>query len=246
MSSDQGHGPHRIITLAFHKVHSGISYGSTNYSPGRFFRLLDLLEESGLPVRLSFDDGYAHLRDVLPGLVSRLSGPPLVFVPTVWIGKANRWDYSSFFRKEPHLSAEEIQRLAALGVEFGAHGHSHCDLAALDDDRLQSELTNSRAILEETTGTAVTSVSYPFGRHSARVLRAASEAGYVRGYTMSFPADTDKELAQGRIPVYAFDSAGVIMRRITRGRGYRWEKLKVSAITALSGGTVLLNRLRGM
>ena len=207
MSPDTGHESDQTTTLAFHKIQSKISYGSTNYSPGRFWRLVDRLESSGRPIRLSFDDGYAHLLDILPKLVDRLSAPPLVFVPTAWIGRPNRWDYSSYLRSERHLASQEIKQLAALGVEFGSHGHNHRDLTALDQTQLQLELTESKTILRQLTGRPVTVISYPFGRSTMAVRQAAGKAGYERGFTMSFPTETDAALTQGRIPVYTFDSS---------------------------------------
>lgn len=246
MSPESDRALDHILTLAFHKVQHGLSYGSTNYSPGRFLRLVDSLEKSGLPVRLSFDDGYAHLAEVLPDLVGRLTAPPIVFVPTDWIGTDNSWDYSSFFRSTPHLSADQIRALAKHGVVFGSHGHSHRDLTGLDENQLALEMVQSRAILSNLAGTAVDSISYPFGRVSDTVRKAAADAGYLSGYTMRFPTDSDIPLATGRIPVYTFDSEQTIFRRLKQGRGYGWERLKLSMVTALSGGTVLLNRLRGM
>lgn len=246
MSPEPYPAPATFTTLVFHKVQSGFSYGSTNYSPGRFLSLVETLEQTGCRLRLSFDDGYAHLADLLPHLVGRLAAPPLVFVPTAWLGKPNRWDYSSYFRTAPHLSAAQIRQLAQQGVAFGSHGHSHRDLTGLDEQQLQRELVQSREILSELAGRTIDSISYPFGRVGATVKNAAAAAGYRTGYTMRFPTSSDDKLSIGRIPVYGFDSRAAVLRRLRQGRGYGWERLKVSAVTALSGGTILLNRLRGM
>jgi peptidoglycan/xylan/chitin deacetylase (PgdA/CDA1 family) len=247
MSPETGHSQHSdIITLAFHKIHTGFSYGSTNYSPGRFFDWISAIEDSGLPVRISFDDGYAHLQEILPKLIGRLAAPPIVFVPSAWIGRSNDWDYSSLFRKEFHLSADQIRGLAGLGVTFGSHGHNHRDLTALSETELKSELIQSKIILTELSGRSVVELSYPFGRYSDRVQQAAASAGYEAGFTMTFPTSNDSALRQGRIPIYSFDSQAAVFRRLRQGRGYSWERLKVTAVSALSGGTILLNRWRGM
>ena len=67
--------------LAFHKLSSSITFGISNYTPQRFQRLLAALLRAGLrhqalsdalstadlrTFAVTFDDGYQHLREVLP------------------------------------------------------------------------------------------------------------------------------------------------------------------------------------
>ncbi|MBD3401615.1 polysaccharide deacetylase family protein [candidate division GN15 bacterium] len=234
------------IVLAFHKMMPRFSYGVTNYPPRRFEQLLNHLMDQGFSltgdIAISFDDGYAHLAEALPPLMTRYSFRLIVFVPTGWIGRANDWDYSRIFQSTPHLSFDEIKALADIGVRFGSHGHSHTDLTSLSDDQLGDELTGSRRLLESVTGERVTDISYPFGRVDQRVLSAVESAGYERGYTMDLPTDTDEALTRGRVPVYGYDTPAAVLRRI---RGSRVEALKAQCTHAFSAGTVLLNRLRG-
>lgn len=231
--------------LALHKVQAGLTFGATNYAPQRLTNLIAKLTQAGIAFRLSFDDGYRQLREVLPPLLPKLSCPPIIFMPTYWIGRQNEWDYSHMLKPVPHLGESDIRSLAALGIEFGSHGHSHRVLLGGNDRLLGEELGFSRRILQDLTGQAVDRISYPFGRYDERVMSAAKAEGYRFAYTMSFPEKADPPLATGRYPVYTFDSTAVVIRRLTRGRGYDWERLKVDIATSLSGGTVLLNRLRG-
>lgn len=244
----------RRTVLAFHKVMPRFSYGVTNYNPRRLEKLLTTLLDQGFSlfgspneshpaVLLTFDDAYAHLAETLPPLMTRFQFRPLVFVPTAWIGQPNRWDYSHVLQSTPHLSRKQITQLAASGARFGTHGHTHRDLITLSVDDLAHELTISRSILEETTGERVTAISYPFGRCNSRVESAAALAGYVGGYTMRLPRDSDSPLRLGRIPVYAFDTPGCVIRRI---RGDRLEVVKAALTHACSYGTILLNRVRRM
>lgn len=242
------------ITLAFHKLTPKLTFGSTNFSPGRFERLLSVLADSGFSfsdspddhnLRVSFDDGYQHLRDFLPPLMDRLDFRPTTFVPADLIGKLNRWDYSSRLAPDPHLDEPSIRDLAALGVRFGSHGKSHCDLTSCDDKQLRCELEDSRRRLQDLTGQAVDEISYPFGRTNARVLEAAAAAGYARGFTMEFPTPQDEPLATGRVGVYCYDTRLTVYHKLTGGRLYRLERLKARITNRLSGGTILLNRLRG-
>ena len=142
--------------LTFHKIIHHFSFGSTNYSPTRFARIheylkfnnyrfgsiTDAMNSDNDPffLAVSFDDGYQHLLDNLPPLMEKYNYRPTVFMPTHYTGKVNDWDYSYRFQTVPHLDREGIKILAKAGVEFGTHGHSHCDLRALPIEKLKSAL----------------------------------------------------------------------------------------------------------
>ncbi|HWR82061.1 MAG TPA: polysaccharide deacetylase family protein [Candidatus Deferrimicrobium sp.] len=192
---------------------------------------------------LTFDDGYQHLTDVLPPLIASFHFRPIIFVPTKFIGKTNSWDYSHLLRPTPHLDAPSIRSLSALGVEFGSHSHTHCDLTRCDKAALTSELLRSKAILEDVLGKPVCCISYPFGRYNGRVIQAVAEAGYTRGFTMRFPESSDTALSMGRYAVYGYDSTSSVMRKLSRGPFYNIEKWKARLTNKLSGGTVILDRV---
>jgi len=193
---------------------------------------------------LTFDDGYRHLAEVLPPLIELFNIRPLILIPTAFIGKSNSWDYCHVFEDTPHLNRSEIRRLASLGVEFGSHGHRHIALTQCTEATRHNELSQSRCILEEITGSPVTVISYPFGRFNDRVVSAALEAGYRVGLTMRMPGRDDTPMALGRLPVYSFDSRISVLRKVRGGPLLGIENLKVRATNLLSVGTLILNRLR--
>ena len=92
-------------------------------------------------IAITFDDGYAHLAAALPPLIDRFKIRPTIFVPTSYVGKSNSWDYSSFFKSEPHLSRQQIEYLSEIVVDFGSHGHRHLRLSTLTNNELASELS---------------------------------------------------------------------------------------------------------
>ncbi|UCE23527.1 MAG: polysaccharide deacetylase family protein [Candidatus Zixiibacteriota bacterium] len=248
--------PARILT--FHKLQPQFSFGSTNFSPRRFSRLLADLEQRGFgfhsvdsliyggqgdSVAITFDDGYQHLAEHLPGLLEKYHLRPTIFVPTAFIGKPNRWDYSHLFQSTRHLDRSSIQTMAAMGVEFGSHGHSHLALTGLSDAALESELDTSRKILEDICGREVTRISYPYGRTNRRVLDLAAKSGYRHGFTMNFPTPDDPPLALGRLAIYGYDTLFTIHQKIAGGRLYWLEKIKARVTNRLSYGTTLYNRV---
>ena len=243
---------HSASVLAFHKVQSNFSFGSTNFSPRRFEKLIDYLSgkefsfgsidnllknPSDKRIAISFDDGYLHLMEHLPKLIEKYQLAPTIFVPTAYIGQANKWDYSFIFQSAPHLDNAAIKRLADLGVEFGTHGHSHQPLTRLTPGALKEELENSKKRLEDITGGEVTRISYPFGRCNRRVLEAVAEAGYTDGFTMNFPTSSDSPLARGRYAVYGYDTCFTIHQKLSGGAFYRVEKMKAGFTNRLSHGT---------
>jgi hypothetical protein len=250
---------HVPAILAFHKLLTSFSFGVSNYSPRRFCRLLSTLGHAGLRSRsvsditscadiytyaVTFDDGYRHLLDVLPPLLERFELASMIFIPTAYLGLPNRWDYSHVFRNTPHLNHAEIRELSSLGVEFGSHGHSHCDLTKCSATDLAEELSRSGKTLEDILGKKVSAISYPFGRFNKRVIDKAGEMGYRIGFTMKFPSIHDTPLTAGRCPVYSFDSSLAIMNKLTGGRLKRLEAFKSRVVSSVSIGTDLLNRLR--
>ena len=252
---------HSPKILVFHKLTSQLSFGSTNYSPPRFSHLLSFLQRQGYvyksldavlsednpqAIAITFDDGYYHLADVLPPIMDKYRFQPVIFMPTRYIGKANRWDYSHLFRSTPHLDARRIKELSNLGVEFGSHGHSHVNLCRCDEETLPRELRHSKALLEDILGRQVNYISYPFGRCNQRVFEAVEEAGYTRGFTMNFPEGSDTAFTIGRYAVYGFDTCLSVPRKFRRsGPLYNVEKWKARLTNKLSVGTVIYNRFVG-
>ncbi len=252
--------PGRIVILAFHKVQPSFSYGATNFSPSRLKNLLTLLTRRGFrlvslqeaiersepkTLALTFDDGCAHLGDTLPVLVQEFGFAPTVFIPTGYLGCDNSWDYSSVFRRTRHLDAAAIRDLAAVGVEFGAHGHRHIDLTRCNNRELRDELDRPRKMLEDILGAPVVSLSYPFGRTNSTVTAEASRAGYRYGLTMRFPRATDLPMATGRLPIYGYDTTLSILQKVEGGCLYALENLKSGIINRLSSGTLLWRQITG-
>lgn len=244
--------------LVFHKVSPDFSFGSTNYSPKRFERLLEIIVSAGysfvsltdalktndsLCLGISFDDGYKHLIISLPALIKKYALKPVIFMPTDLIGAENSWDYSSRFKSEPHLNQEEIKQLADLGVEFGSHGASHTDLCELSGEDLKTELERSKSTLASITSQPVEYISYPFGRHDNSVTVAAARAGFKAGFTMSFPRNSDSSMAIGRKAIYGFDTPFAVLQKLGHGPLSDVERFKAALTNRLSAGNKLYQKL---
>ncbi len=253
------------MILTYHKIGSQIELGITTVSRRRFAGHLDIYNELGFkPVltcelispaegdakttdrgerrlAITFDDGYESVcTQAFPEMASR-GWAGTVFVVAGSVGGSNTWDVRLSPRSFRHLSWEQIRELADAGFEIGSHTLSHRDLTRLNEDRLRSELRDSKHAIEDHTGRPVRSISYPFGRFSCRVVEEALAAGYECGFT-SFPNDGTDPMAIGRLSVYSIDSRAALERKLSLRPGYKLECFKNKVIARLSLGTTLVKR----
>lgn len=174
--------------LMYHSV-GGEAYGDTlgNYTvtPKKFAQHMDALRcvnginivPLGLEscvgaqanVAISFDDGYLdNLHLAAPVLIER-GMPFTVFVSSQFVQE----------QRSGFLSPKDLRELANMpGVMIGAHGSMHVPLVGCDDSTLAHELVDSKKYLEDITGRAVSTMSYPYGSVDRRVRDAVSTAGY--------------------------------------------------------------------
>ena len=98
--------------------------------------------------------------------------------------RAIREEYERSGSDMPHdikslfLSWEEIKRLSDKGWEIGSHSVSHVRLSESVDVMLNMELAKSKQTIEHHIGAPVTSVSFPHGRFSDKVIDAVMKNGY--------------------------------------------------------------------
>jgi peptidoglycan/xylan/chitin deacetylase (PgdA/CDA1 family) len=130
-------------------------------------------------VGLTFDDGYADfVTHVMPAL-ARYGCTATVFVVAGALGGTNTWDEPG--PRKRLMSAGEVRRAAAAGVEIGSHSLNHRRLTGVDDAALGGEVHRSRTILQELTGQEVAGFCYPYGDVGPREVAAVEAAGYGYG-----------------------------------------------------------------
>jgi peptidoglycan/xylan/chitin deacetylase (PgdA/CDA1 family) len=86
---------------------------------------------------------------------------------------------ATFFLLGAHAAREPglVRDLADAGHELAVHGWTHECLALVPPRRLTAELTRTREVLEDTTGTAVRWYRPPYGVLTAAGVWAARRAG---------------------------------------------------------------------
>ncbi|MGW0781273.1 polysaccharide deacetylase family protein [Streptomyces sp. NPDC002913] len=126
------------------------------------------------PVVLTFDDGFADLPGATAEALAGRSMPATAYLTTGALTRAG----GSLLPPAPMMSLGQAPLLEQYGMEVGAHTVTHAQLDTLSGPVLRTELTDSRAALEDVLGHEVTHLAYPHGYNSPRVRRAARAAGY--------------------------------------------------------------------
>ncbi|NOX90270.1 MAG: polysaccharide deacetylase family protein [Calditrichaeota bacterium] len=226
----------KIPIINYHKVDSRSDIGITARHPRKFTEDLQIIRDLGFkpitfvdlldkrelpdkPVIITFDDGYKSVIDRAFPIMERFEFPGVVFVPTDYIGKTNDWDVQFGNRKFEHLSAAELVFLKNHGFEIGSHGCSHRSFVGMGTDLLSFELSESKKVLETLLGTAVYSVSYPFGRFNRLVLNLTKKSGYRFGAAALYFSGNEKfngftNLTFRRFNVYRPDSPKTLKKKL--------------------------------
>jgi peptidoglycan/xylan/chitin deacetylase (PgdA/CDA1 family) len=170
-----------IPVLEYHDV--GFGVGTYQVTQPAFNAQLDWLQANGYttvtlhavyeylfeggelpakPVVLTFDDGRASQWNAVGALNAR--GMTGVFF---LLGGGNA------------LGDGQIRQIVAQGHEIESHTMSHPQLSRLSDAQLAYELVRSKQLLEAKYGVPIRYLAYPYGDYNARVIDAASAAGYA-------------------------------------------------------------------
>ncbi len=238
-----------MTTLAYHKVDRRFELGLTTVDPVAFKRHVQVIHDAGYTIGnsvfvereigsgvcMTFDDGYdCFFRNVIP-VLTPIGASATTFVITDYVGRTNAWDLRLSYRPYLHMNASQLREASDLGFEVGSHTRSHRDITRLGPDSVKEELAGSKKCIEDIIGKEVEALSFPYGKHDRRVAELAFELGYKRVFGMGLSVSAG---ALGRIPVYKFDSAAAVLRKVKLNR---LEILKSAFIHSFSGFSALIS-----
>lgn len=171
---------------------------------------------------LTFDDGFADFAEFAVPIMARHGLPATMYVvagsiteqgvPVNWVTGVAPEDAPAL------LSVAQIRELHAEGWSFGSHSMRHADLPTLTEAECLVDLTESRELLSDLLGEAVTSCAYPFGRHAPHVRRAAEKAGYQFALALPDAAEEAGPFAVARTGVYRGN--GLLRFRVKTSRWF--------------------------
>jgi glycosyltransferase involved in cell wall biosynthesis/peptidoglycan/xylan/chitin deacetylase (PgdA/CDA1 family) len=134
------------------------------------------------PLLITFDDGYADTAEYAFPVLRRHGFAGTAYVVTRCIGGTNQWDKDRGLESLALMTAEQIRRWDAQGIEFGAHGRTHPDLATVSAAKLDDEVNGSRNDLEDLLGKRPVSFAYPHGSYNEKV-RECVQGAFALAFT---------------------------------------------------------------
>jgi len=205
-------------------------------SPGRFAEQMAWLERRGLRgvgvaalvdamqagrqaglVGITFDDGYVNVLDAALPVLQRHGFGATAYIISGRLGGTNDWDEGPVW---PLMSADQVGKLAAAGIEIGSHGATHVRLAGASAEQLAAEVSASRRALTSLTGTEVRGFAYPFGSMDAEARRAVRDAGYDYACAVQARATDIGLVALPRVYVGQQDGAARMAVKVRLYRSY--------------------------
>jgi peptidoglycan/xylan/chitin deacetylase (PgdA/CDA1 family) len=177
----------KIITLGYHDIvdagsasERGQRVAPSRYTLGRvaFRQHLESIRDARVrlttvggseepnPVLVTFDDGALGSYTCAAEELERLGWRGHFFITTDWIGR------------EGFMNRDQIRDLRRRGHVIGSHTRSHpARMSRLPWDELIRQWTESRAILADLLGEAVSTASVSDGYYSSTVGRSAAASG---------------------------------------------------------------------
>ena len=119
---------------------------------------------------ITFDDGYRSVFDEAFPVLQQYNMTATVFLT---VGEKSNSELNGrlpSLGKRQMLCWKEIMEMHQYGIDFGAHTLTHPDLTRLPFEHAQSEILDSKAIIEDTLSAPVSCFAYPFGRYDERIL----------------------------------------------------------------------------
>lgn len=194
-------------------------------------------------VTITFDDAFANLLDYALPVLAEYSAPAVIYAATDYLGKSNDWDYGATQPLMPIMTANDLRNVHSQGFEIGSHSRSHIRLRGLADVMLQSEIGDSKKILEDLLGVQIETFAYPHGGRNdfdLKAVAAVKEAGYRSAATTLFGRHNDlsRRYEIRRIIIWPEDTMHELQRKIDGH--YDWlsfKEIAVHKMRAVTGRT---------
>ena len=173
---------------------------------------------------VTFDDALRSVYRLALPVLHELDVPATVFAPAALVGsgrpfawpRIDRWVGTEHEAELEGMSWAELGALRDAGWELGSHSTTHARLTGLDDPRLESELAESKRMIEDRLGAICRSIAYPYGDADDRVVAAARRAGYEAGAAVLPIHPGDDPMRFPRVPMLSSENRFVRLLHETR------------------------------
>lgn len=118
---------------------------------------------------LTFDDGHISNHRLAFPVLQKYGFKATFFIIAERIGASYYMDNA------------DLQELSGAGMEIGSHGLTHTYLPELSSPGIESELAESKTIIESVVEQPVETFAYPGGHYNSNVLKCIKKSGYKAG-----------------------------------------------------------------
>jgi len=97
------------------------------------------------------------------------------------------------------MTWDQIREVSKNGVDIGSHTHSHRVLNTIPITEQKEEMIVSQSIIGNEIGKKINLLAYPVGNYnhfSPETMKAASECGYVAGFSFNTGINYEKNFSQ--------------------------------------------------
>jgi peptidoglycan/xylan/chitin deacetylase (PgdA/CDA1 family) len=182
---------------------------------------------------LTFDDGYVDFAEAALPILARRGLHATLFVPAGLLGGSNDWD-RGYAQERRILDAPALRALDPAHVELGAHGLTHCRLAALAPATLRAETFEARERLEQACGREIRLFAYPYGQlddFDAAAQAAVEAAGFRAACSTHFGRGSrpEERFRLRRVGIVPHDTPASIERKLDGAYDWSAPKEKLGA-----------------
>jgi len=124
---------------------------------------------------MTFDDGYETVYKVAFPILQNYGMSATIFLTVGEKGSQKTDERLPSLEGRSMLNWYEIQEMKRWGIEFGAHTLTHPDLTRLPQDRMETEICDSKKIIENILGTPIFCFAYPYGRYNDSVRKLVQQ-----------------------------------------------------------------------
>jgi peptidoglycan/xylan/chitin deacetylase (PgdA/CDA1 family) len=144
-------------------------------------QVLEFAPGPRIAVAITFDDGYATLRDHASTILREFGCAATAFLNVGEIGEQDRHASRAedgYYPDEQFLTWRDVSALRVAGWHVGSHGVRHLDLVRTDAAIVKKEIADSKQTIERRLGASCDMFAYTWGRNDRGLRQQVRAAGY--------------------------------------------------------------------